>query len=108
MGIEKVGSPWGRSPKTATPALFSNPNRATASVEPPTATRTPGIRLKRLSRRITTSVLPPNSNVTQFTFPASTPETKPAARSNNPSALTEKPNSFGNWLTITVNAMPFR
>ena len=53
------------------------------------------------------SVPAPIASATTFVFPAITLSTIPHAWRNGPSAVTEKPKSFGIWLSSTVRAMPF-
>jgi hypothetical protein len=47
------------------------------------------------------------SRATVFVSPSATPRAKARASAITPSASTEKPNSFGSWLSSTVSAIPF-
>ena len=72
-----------------------------------TAISMPGTRGQRFRSRISASVPAPIASATTFVLPATTFSTIPDTCRNGPSALTEKPRSFGIWLSITVSAMPF-
>ena len=89
------------------PARVARSNTATATVAAITAIRMPGTRGRRFSTRISASVLAPIASATRFVLPAITFSTIPHACRIGPSAETEKPKSFGIWLSTTVSAMPF-
>ena len=80
---------------------------ATATVAAVTAISMPGTRGRRFRTRIRARVLAPTASATRFVLPAATFSTIPDTCRNGPSALTEKPRSFGIWLSTTVSAMPF-
>ncbi len=77
------------------------------TVAPTTAIRMPGTRRWRLSRRITARVPAPTASAAALVLPASTAWANSQIRVSGPSPPEEKPNSLGNWLIITVIAMPF-
>ena len=61
----------------------------------------------RRSTNVTTNAPPPISSATGTTRPSRTPRTIPIDSPRKSDAETEKPSSFGSWLTITVRAIPF-
>ena len=67
----------------------------------------PGTRGQRFNKSMSASVPAPIANVTTFVLPASSAPTMPHTWRAGPFAVTEKPKSFGTWLSSTVNAMPF-
>ena len=60
-----------------------------------------------LSSRITASVPAPMANAVQLAAPPRTDWPICHRSRSGPALSIETPNSFGNWLTITMNAMPF-
>ncbi len=89
------------------PERVARSNTATATVAAVTAIKMPGTRGRRFRTRISASALAPIASATRFVLPAVTFSTIPNACRIGPSAETEKPRSFGIWLSITVSAMPF-
>ena len=79
----------------------------TATVAATTAIRMPGMRLKRLSGRITASVPAPTTNAVQLAPPPTTEVAIRQRSRSGPALSIETPNSLGSWLISTVSAMPF-
>jgi len=102
-----AGSPLGSDPTTGISSR--HPNTATSNIEPTTATRTPGTRL-RASRRpsITATDPTPIAAAVGSVSPSASPSTKPRASPNTVSADTENPNSAGSCPMITTSATPLR
>jgi hypothetical protein len=65
------------------------------------------MRCQGLSRNITVSVAAPMAKAVQLAAPSSSASPICHRSSSGPSLSIEIPNSFGNWLISTVNAMPF-
>ena len=89
------------------PDRVARSNTATATVAMVTAINMPGTRGRRFRTRIRASVPAPTESATRFVLPSITFPTIPHACLIGPSAETEKPKSFGIWLSTTVRAMPF-
>ena len=89
------------------PDRVARSKTATATVAAVTAIKMPGTRGRRFRTRIRARVLAPTASATRFVLPAITFSTIPNACRIGPSAETEKPKSFGIWLSTTVSAMPF-
>ena len=106
-GMRGAGSPCGNGPRTETPARAARSSTATAMVAAATAISMPGRRGHRFSTRISTRALPPIASTVTLVLPSHTFSMIPSICRSGPSALTEKPKSFGIWLRITVRAMPF-
>ena len=107
QGSAKAGRPCGSAPSTFTPALAPRSSRPTATVAATTAISRPGMRCQGLSSRITASVPAPMANAVQLTAPSSTDRPICQRSRSGPTLSIETPRSFGSWLTITTNAMPF-
>ena len=107
QGTANDGNPWGSGPSTFTPALRPRSSMPTATVAATTAIRMPGMRLKRLSGRITASVPAPTTNAVQLASPPQHRAGDPPESRSGPPVSIETPNSFGSWLISTVSAMPF-
>jgi len=67
----------------------------------------PGTRGQRFNSSMRASVPVPIASATTFVLPASTLPTIPHTWRSGPFDVTEKPKSFGTWLSSTVSAMPF-
>ena len=67
----------------------------------------PGIFLLPLSRRIRTSAAAPIDKAAQLVLPSAIASPMAQTLRTGPSASMVKPRSLGNWLIITVSAMPF-
>ena len=77
------------------------------TVAPTTAIRMTGSRLYPCSSRITASAPNPIPKAAQLVFPSRMAPPIAHKLRKGPSLSIEKPNSFGNWLIKTVNAIPF-
>ncbi len=106
-GVVGKGNPRGRRPSTDTPARAARSKAATMTVATTTAIKIPGTRGWRLRNSMRASVAAPIMSAVTFVLPASTFAMIPHAWRSGPFALTEKPRSFGTWLSSTVSAMPF-
>ena len=102
-----AGNPCGKGPSTDIPDRAARSNTATTTVAAVTAIKMPGTRGQRFSTRISASVPAPIASATTFVAPAKTFSTIPHTWRSGPCAETEKPKSFGIWLSSTVSAMPF-
>ena len=107
IGSFGVGNPCGSGPSTEMPNRVARLNSATATVAVVTAIKMPGTRGRRFRIRISARAPAPTASATRFVLPAVTFSTIPNACRIGPSAETEKPKSFGIWLSTTVSAMPF-
>ncbi|MNT41388.1 hypothetical protein D3C72_1777470 [compost metagenome] len=106
QGTTKPGSPCGVLPSTFTP-FWSRSNMLTASVATITAIRMPGTRSKRFNNRISTRLPAPTAKLYQLVSPARIALPRLTMSRSGPASSSEMANSFGNWLTSTVSAIPF-
>ena len=67
----------------------------------------PGTRGQRFSSRMSASVPAPIASATTFVLPREHPLDDSPCLAQRALRGTEKPKSFGTWLSSTVSAMPF-
>jgi hypothetical protein len=107
-GTAKVGNPDGTSPTTVTPRATRS-NDDTATMEPTTATSTPGIfGSQRWNPMITARDARPTTSAAGTVSLLPTPSRKAFVWLITLPLEPLKPNSFGSWLTTTTTAMPLR
>ena len=106
-GSDGIGNPWGSGPSTDTPARAARSNPPTASVAPPPRSEWPGTRGRRLQQQDRRERARTDDERRDVGLSLEHAVAMAQICRSGPSAVTEKPKSFGSWLRSTVSAMPF-